>query len=72
MIPGIRPILFAASFLALFFISFLVLYLIPVFGIISPSLFKEATQMEKKQKISTRKIVFVALMAALTVAGSAL
>lgn len=28
--------------------------------------------MEKKQKISTRKIVFVALMAALTVAGSAL
>ena len=28
--------------------------------------------MEKKQKISTRKIVFVALMAALTVVGSAL
>ena len=28
--------------------------------------------MEKKQRISTRKIVFVALMAALTVAGSAL
>ena len=28
--------------------------------------------MEKKQKISTRKIVFVAMMAALTVAGSAL
>ena len=28
--------------------------------------------MDKKQKISTRKIVFVALMAALTVAGSAL
>ena len=28
--------------------------------------------MEKKQQISTRKIVFVALMAALTVAGSAL
>ena len=28
--------------------------------------------MEKKQKLSTRKIVFVALMAALTVAGSAL
>ena len=28
--------------------------------------------MEKKQKISTRKIVFVALMAALTVAGSAI
>lgn len=28
--------------------------------------------MEQKQKISTRKIVFVALMAALTVAGSAL
>lgn len=28
--------------------------------------------MEKKQKISTRKIVFVALMAAMTVAGSAI
>ena len=33
---------------------------------------KGETKMEKMQKISTRKIVFVALMAALTVAGSAL
>lgn len=33
---------------------------------------KGETKMEKKQKISTRKIVFVALMAALTVVGSAL
>ena len=58
--------------LALFLISNLALVLLPVYIIIIFITSKEAPIMERNQTISTKKIVLAALMAALTIVGSAI